>query len=53
LKDQLKKSASKELIDEELGFPRYVYSQKNVSGNMNIVPLTDDISSVVSWCLKL
>jgi len=52
IKDQLKNSASKELIDEELAFPGYVYSQKNVSGNMNIAPLTDDINSVVNWCFK-
>ena len=52
LKDQLKKPASMELIDEELLFPRYVYSQKIVSNSFNIVPLSDDISSLVSWCFK-
>jgi dienelactone hydrolase len=51
LKDQLKKPASKELIDEELSFPQYVYSQKNAAKNINIVPLSDD-SSLMSWCFK-
>lgn len=52
LKDQMKQLASKELIDEELSFPRFVYSLKNVSKNLNIQLLTEDLSSVVGWCFE-
>ena len=49
LKDQMKQPASTALIDEELSFPRAVYSLKKVSGNINILPATDNISSVAGW----
>jgi hypothetical protein len=50
LKDQMKQPASKELIDEELSFPRSVYSLKNVTKNLNILPSAEDLGSVVGWC---
>jgi len=52
LKDQMKQLASKELIDEELSFPRSVYSLKNSTKNLNILPSGEDIGSVVSWCFE-
>jgi len=52
LKDQMKQPASKELIDEELSFPRSVYSLKNVTKNLNILPSAEDIGSVVGWCFE-
>src|SRR5450759_2269814 len=44
LKDQIKLLSSKELIDEELSFPRSVYSLKNSTKNLNILPSDEDIS---------
>ncbi|HZK61297.1 MAG TPA: hypothetical protein VFC41_04420, partial [Anaerovoracaceae bacterium] len=52
LKDQMKQPASKDLIDEELSFPRSVYSLKNVAKNLNIIPSTDDIVSIAGWCFE-
>lgn len=52
LKDQMKLPASKELIDEELSFPRSVYTSGNVPKNLNIVPLTEDLASVIDWCFE-
>jgi dienelactone hydrolase len=49
LKNEMKQPASKELIDEELSFPRSVYSRKNVIKNLNILSETEDIDSVLSW----
>jgi len=52
LKDQMKQPASEELIDEELSFPRSVYSLKNVAKNLNILPSAEDIGTVVGWCFE-
>lgn len=52
LKDQMTQPASKELIDEELSFPQNIYSLKNVSKNMNILPSNQDITTVVDWCFE-
>jgi dienelactone hydrolase len=52
LKDQMKQPASKELIHEELSFPRNIYSLKNVSKNMNIMPSNQDLTTVVDWCFE-
>lgn len=49
LKDQMKQPPSKNLIDEELSFPRSVYSSKNVSKNLNILPFTEDLGSLLVW----
>ena len=43
LKYQMKQPAAKELIDEELSFPRSVYSLKNSTKNLNILPSGEDI----------
>jgi hypothetical protein len=49
LKDQMLEPASSELIDEELSFPRYVYSLNNAQGNIKITsPREDPISIITS-----
>jgi dienelactone hydrolase len=49
LKDQMKKTASESLLDEELIFPRSVYSSKNAVENMKVLPFTDDIYPLAKW----
>ncbi len=51
LKDQIREEATKELIDEELSFPRSVYSMKSVPENFKIFPLSENKRSVIEWCL--
>ncbi len=52
LKDQMKQTAKQELLDIDLAFPRVVYSQKGVSGNLKVIPSTDNIVSVAGWCFN-
>ncbi len=52
INDQIKKPASKELIDEDMSFPRKVYGQKNVADNLKILPDSKDISAQIDWCFK-
>lgn len=52
LKDQMKEPASDKLINEELSFPRSVYSLKNATNNLDILPSSADVGSVVDWCFK-
>lgn len=52
LKDQMKKLAPRELVDEDILFARSVYSRKNVSQNLNISFSHDDIGSIVAWSYK-
>jgi dienelactone hydrolase len=52
LKDQMLEPASTELINQELAFPRSVYSLKNVTMNMNILPSTEDLDLVVDLCFE-
>ena len=52
LKDQMKQTASKELSDEELTFPNLIYKLKNVTNNLNVIPSTENVGSVVSWCFE-
>lgn len=52
LKDQMKQTADQKLINDELAFPKAVYSQKGVSGNIRISTSTDDIISITDWSLK-
>jgi hypothetical protein len=46
----MKQPASEELINDELSFPRSVYSLKNVPNNLSILKTTEDIGSVAGWC---
>ena len=50
LKDQMLESASTELINQELGFPRSVYSYKGVSDNLRIMPSFEDLGEIIDWC---
>jgi dienelactone hydrolase len=52
MKDHMKQTAGTDLIDEELGFPKSVYSGKNVSKNISIMAATSDPGSVVKWCFE-
>lgn len=52
MKDQMKQTAGTVLIEEELAFPKAVYTRKNVSKNINILPATGDLGSVAGWCLE-
>jgi dienelactone hydrolase len=52
INDQMKKPASKELIDEEMAFPLKVYQQKNVTENLKILPESKDLSAEIDWCFK-
>jgi dienelactone hydrolase len=49
LKDQMQQTASADLINEELSFPRAVYSLKNAAKNLNIISSAGDIGIVVGW----
>jgi dienelactone hydrolase len=49
IKDQMKKTAPEEVINEELQFPRSVYLLKKAPGNIRILPLPDDILPVIKW----
>ena len=50
IRDQMGKSAEKELVDNELTYPVKVYSMKGKSDNLRILPSGDDILSVIDWC---
>lgn len=52
LTDQMKQPATAAMTDDELSFPRNVYSLKNASKNINVIPSADDISSIVGWCFE-
>ena len=52
INDQMKQPASRELVDEELSFPHSVYSLNNSVNNLNILPATQDIYSVIEWCFE-
>ncbi|MEX2232850.1 MAG: acetylxylan esterase [Cyclobacteriaceae bacterium] len=52
LKDQMREPAPTTLIDKALSFPRAVYSHKNVSGNINVLPASEDINGVERWGLE-
>ena len=50
--DQMKKTASRELIDETLSFPRAVYAIKNSTSKLYIVSSDENISSIERWCFE-
>jgi dienelactone hydrolase len=51
-KDHMLKPASKELIDLELEFPRKVYSQKNASENLKVLPFLENPGKILNWCFE-
>lgn len=50
LRDQMQQIADKELLDNELSFPKLVFSQKNVPENIKIVTDIGQLNSVIDWC---
>jgi cephalosporin-C deacetylase-like acetyl esterase len=52
LKDQMLEPASAELIDQELKFPRSVYSIIKASENLKVIPSFDSLGSLVEWSFK-
>jgi dienelactone hydrolase len=52
LKDQMKNPASEDLINEELSFPRSVYSFKDVPENLKVLSSYESLNSIVDWCFK-
>ena len=50
LKNQMLESASAELVDKELEFPRSVYSYKGVSDNLLVMPSFENIEEIIDWC---
>jgi cephalosporin-C deacetylase-like acetyl esterase len=52
LNDQMQQSAEAGLLDDELKFPKLVYSQKNVPKNIYILPAVTDLASLMAWCYK-
>jgi cephalosporin-C deacetylase-like acetyl esterase len=52
LKDHMLEPASAELIQQELEFPRSVYSIKNLPENMRIVSSQESLASIVEWCFE-
>ncbi len=52
LKDQMKKPASEKLIEQELTFPRAVYSSELVPENLKVLSSDEDFSPIIKWCLE-
>lgn len=50
IRDQMGKTAGKELVDNELAYPVKVYSMKGKSDNLRILPSGEDIVTVIDWC---
>ena len=47
LKDQMLEPASTELINQEMGFPRQVYSYQGVSDNLKILTSFNDLGEII------
>jgi len=54
LKDQMKETASRELIEEELKFPRSVYSLRKVPENLKVLEFEPDrdIDVIIDWWIE-
>ncbi len=52
LRDQMLESASTELINEEMTFPRSVYSHKSVSDNLRIITSGTYTGDLIDWCFR-
>ncbi len=50
--NQLLEPASREVIDEELDFPRKAYSFRGVPENIRIASVSDDLGSMLGWCFE-
>ncbi|HBQ81253.1 MAG TPA: hypothetical protein DD745_00005, partial [Bacteroidales bacterium] len=52
MKNQMMEPADEKLVKLETGFPLSVYSSKNVSENMKVVPCGESIGTLVDWAFK-
>jgi cephalosporin-C deacetylase-like acetyl esterase len=52
LRDQTLESASTDLIEQDMTFPRSVYSYKGVSDNLRIITSCNDVGDLVDWCFR-
>ena len=52
LKDQTLESATADLVNQEMTFPRSVYSFKGVADNLKIAPSAENTEDLVDWCFK-
>ncbi|MFC1538460.1 alpha/beta hydrolase family protein [Candidatus Latescibacterota bacterium] len=52
IKDQTLESASAELINDELAFPRSVYSLRKMSENLKVLPSYENINTIIEWCAE-
>jgi dienelactone hydrolase len=52
LKDHMLEPAAQKLIDTELDFPKAVYSLKNISENLKIVPTYESNAALFNWCFQ-
>jgi cephalosporin-C deacetylase-like acetyl esterase len=50
--DHMLRPASQELIDQELEFPRKVYSYKNVTGNLKVLTSPGNPGQLLKWCFE-
>jgi len=52
MKNQMMEPADEKLVKIETVFPRSVYSSKNVSGNLKIVPDGESVGALIDWAFK-
>jgi cephalosporin-C deacetylase-like acetyl esterase len=52
LKDQRLEPASEGLINQELAFPRTVYSSINAPENLKIASSPESLASLIDWCFQ-
>ena len=50
--NQMKEPAAVQLIDQELAFPRTIYSYRKAEGNLNILNKVPEINSIINWSMK-
>jgi hypothetical protein len=52
IQNQLLESASSDLINNELTFPRSVYSSENKPGNLIVLPSKENFDSIITLCFE-
>ena len=52
LKDQMLKPASGTLIDEEMKFPKTVFSEGNAAANLKIISGDESLPGLAEWCFR-
>ena len=52
IRNSMLESASQEVIEEELKFPRAAYSYKNVPDNIRVVEKNDAAGSLTQWAFE-